>query len=133
MKSFNTAPAYLYHGTPSIKAARDIFVHNRWRIKNHYPNGIYMSEDFGTAAGYTKGNGAIIEILVTIPSSMIVEQTSMIGDGDKVLDMGYRLIRNGNIYIAPIPKRKHNNGYYRVEGLNPSRVLDQSKNLFLIN
>jgi hypothetical protein len=133
MESFNRAPAYLYHGAPSIRAASDIFIHNRWRIKNHYPNGIYMSEDFGTAAGYSGGKGAIIEIFVTIPSSMIVEQTSMIGDGDKVLDMGYRLIRNGNVYIAPVPSRNHNNGYYRIEGLSPFRVLDQNKNPISIN
>jgi hypothetical protein len=64
---------------------------------------------------------------------MIVEQTSMIGDGDKVLDMGYRLIRNGNVYIAPVPSRNHNNGYYRIEGLSPFRVLDQNKNPISIN
>lgn len=33
MKSFNRAPAYLYHGAPSIRAASDIFIHDYWEPK----------------------------------------------------------------------------------------------------
>jgi len=129
----NIAPSRLYHGTPLLDAALDIVTQNRWLVKNHYPKGIYMAEDFKTAAGYSGSKGAVVEIAATIPPTLIINLSEMPGDSNRTLDMGYRLIRNGNIYIAPTSKPTNNNEYFRVEGLRPFGLLDTKGNPIPIN
>lgn len=119
-----SAPSKLFHGTPNLRSAIDIVRHNRWRLRSHSPNGIYMSENFRTAAGYAGGSGAVVEINVFISPSMIVDIDSMQGTSKQIVAMGYRLIRDGDIYIAPTPESKGHGKYFRVEGLIPVRLLD---------
>jgi hypothetical protein len=129
----NTAPSKLYHGTPRLNAAIDIATQNRWLLKNDNREGIYMAEDFKTAAVYASRKGAVVEIAVTIPPGCVINLLDMRGDSDWVLDSGFRLIRNANIYIAPIPKSASNNEYFRVEGLRPVGLLDPKGNPIPIN
>jgi len=122
------APSRIYHGTPSLSSAEDIVLNNRWLHRKAFPNGIYMSEDFGTAAGFAGSSGAVVEVDVSIPASMIVEMTEMPGDSSHTLERGYRLIHSGNVYIAPIPETSNLGEYFRIEGLNPVRLLDDRGN-----
>jgi len=124
LQSVPAAPTRLFHGTSKLKSAKDIVKNNRWLLNNHYPNGVYMAEDFQTSAQYTSRSGGIVEIEVAIPPEMIIDINETPGSSSKILEMGYRLIRNGNIYIAPIPETDSSGKYFRVEGLTPVRLLD---------
>lgn len=128
-----TAPYKLYHGTPTLNAAIDIITQNRWLLKNGNREGLFMADDFKTAVVYARFKGAVVEIKVTIPPALIIKLLDMRGDNDWALDMGYRLIRNRNIYIAPTPKSMNNNKYFRVEGLRPVGLLDTKGNPIPIN
>ena len=126
--SFQYLPSTLYHGTPALKAALVILTHNRWSVKSHSPNGVYMTSDFKTAVGYAGMNGTVVEINVSIPDSLVIDRKDLTGDSRKALDMGFRIIRNGNVYIAPTPESTDANNYFRIEGLKPVRLLDLNKN-----
>jgi len=122
------APSRLFHGTPNLEWAADIVRYNRWRINRHSPHGVYMAEDFQTAKGYAGASGYIVEINVRIPSSLVIDINQIPKSSDQVINQGYRLIRNKNIYIAPIPEIQSNGEYFRVEGIVPVRVLDNYQN-----
>jgi hypothetical protein len=125
------APTILYHGTSTMEAATDILTRNRWIVRSHTPIGIYLSEDFSIAAGYAGASGAIVEVSCHIPAHLILDFYKMNGTSDQILSMGYRLIRNGKIFIALTPSNKSR--YYRVEGLHPIRLLDRYQNPIFLN
>jgi hypothetical protein len=110
-----------------MEAARDILNHNRWLIKSHYPQGVYLSDDFKTASTYAGLNGVIVEVNSYITSSMIVDYSKTTNNSDRLLAQGFRLIRNGKIFIAPTPIN-NNGSYFRIEGLVPIRILDRNQN-----
>ena len=126
------APAVLFHGTTTMEAATDILNRNRWLIKSHYPQGVYLSDDFNTASTYAGFKGAIVEVNSYIASHMIVEYFQTTLTSDQLLAQGFRLIRNGKIFIAPTPKNT-NCRYFRIEGLLPNRILDKNGNPISIN
>ncbi|MCB2141209.1 hypothetical protein KQH27_00710 [bacterium] len=125
--SFKLPPAVLYHGTRTLKAASDILSHNRWLTKPHYPQGVYLSDDFNTAASYAGLNGIVVEVQSYITADMIVEHNQSTLTSDQLLSQGYRLIRNGKVYIAPTPANTNGN-YIRIEGLLPVRLLNKKGN-----
>jgi hypothetical protein len=60
-------PTVMYHGTPEIASAYDIYRYNRWLVGTGHGNqaGIYMTPEFDEAANsYAKEDGAIIMLYV---------------------------------------------------------------------
>jgi len=125
-------PTVLYHGTKTLKAARDILTHNRWLTKSHYPHGVYLSDDFYMVFTYAGLNGIVVEVNSSITSSMIVEFHETTLNSDQLLKQGFRLIRDGNIFTAPTPANT-NGQYIRIEGLVPFRILDRNRNPISFN
>ena len=122
-------PDILYHGTPTLTAAKDIYLNNRWRVSSSsMEHGIFMTEEFKVAARYAKSSGFIVVLKVTLPSSSIVDMSSRGFDNDQALAMGYRLMKMKNIYVALLPKKAIHSQYFRVSGITPVGILDINKN-----
>ena len=103
--------------------------------------------DFNTALLYVQNDGAVVEIAVNIPPSLVVNYKDIDSDpryaswlqqytGDPINTesvfvievMGKRLIKQHNVYIAPTPITGDESEYYQVEGLTPLRLIDRSGN-----
>lgn len=127
-------PNILYHGTPTLQAAKDIYLNNRWKVScTSAEHGIFMAEDFNVAKNYARISGFIVVVNVTLPSSSVIDTTLRLYDNDKTLAMGYRLLKMDNIYVGLLPKKSGYSQYYRVSGITPVGIMDTSKNQIYIN
>lgn len=137
----------LYHGTPRTEFADDILFHNKFLIKDHVPQGIYVSDKFETAKGYAAISGRVVLLLNEIPGIYTVDINDMYKDLRyrkwtqrfgrsgvsisrfifEVLNM--RLVRIYNsVFVAVVPYCRKGQ-YYRIEGLRPIKILDRNMNV----
>lgn len=104
-------PQIMYHGTPELSSAYDIFYNNRWRVKTSHGNtvGVYMTPKFEEAANnYADPDGAVI----------MVEISPMC-----------RLRKTTDTYHVVEIEGGTENEYYRLIGATPIAILDTTQQI----
>ncbi|MFC1828036.1 hypothetical protein ACFL0O_00305 [Thermodesulfobacteriota bacterium] len=97
-QSYEVQPSLVYHGT-SEENAWEIFNTGFWLVGDSRPYGIYLTDDFETARGYSNNDGLIVTVIVA-PAIELVD-------------------RSGGIWLYPMPNAKPHEKYHKIEGLHP--------------
>jgi len=100
-------PKVFYHGT-TVENAWQILKTGEWLVGKARPYGIYLTDDFEVAKGYSFDDGLIV--LVEVDSSIELVN------------------RSGGIWLYPKPSVKPNITKGRIEGLWPFAIMDPERN-----
>ena len=110
----------VYHGTKSYQDAMSIIM-DGWLVGRGSSNGsgAYLTTDMNTARSYAGSNGAILTGNFRIRSNEVIDYRTLInmpgcpqsGDGltSYALSRGYKVVQNGNVYIALAPQSRYCN------------------------
>ena len=100
-------PTTLYHGT-RLPIAYEIYNTGLFLIGESVPTAIWMTNDFGTAQIYSGKEGGIV--IINIDSHIKLHK------------------QKAGVFIYRIKETKAEEYYYRVQGLNPTGILDYNGN-----
>jgi hypothetical protein len=93
----------LFHGTPKMKNARDIFRNNVWNIKM---NAVFLADNFELTKKYAGKKGGIV-VVKKSPGLKLQRDTNWPG-----------------AYKFPIDDAKPSKEFYRINGLTPIGILN---------
>ena len=108
------------HGTKNFQDAMSI-LQNGWLVGNGSANGsgVYLTTDLNTARSYAGSNGAVLTGNIRIRSDELIDYNTLInmpgcpksGDGltSYALSRGYKVVQNGNVYVALAPRSRYYN------------------------